>query len=156
MGTYPAEQRLVDGKCASATAAPALSEGSCALEAVGPSELYKAKGVEVKLVCMEGRREVMVCTNKKGHYMDAMTSGMPTDKRCAGFPDLLAVNMSTKGPNKALDRIFRDSKPESTECALQVKMIRRLENDPRFDTNQSTREVWANKVAEATRMGCNL
>ena len=126
------------------------------MEAVSPSDLLSATDFETKLVCMSGKTDMMVCTNKKGHYMQAMTSGMAQDKRCEGFPNLLAVDMRKKGPNKALQEMFKDRKPNSSECERQVKTIRTLENNPRFDQDRNLRERWSREVELGTQMRCEF
>lgn len=153
---YPKEQRLLNGICISSNKSPHAPDGACFMEAVSPSDLLSATDFEVKLVCMKGSTEVMVCTNKKGHYMEAMTSGMSSDRRCDGFPNLLAVDMRKNGPNKALEHSFRNRKPNTVECERQVKVIQRLENDTRFDSDRSIREGWSQAVALGTRMGCHF
>lgn len=151
---YPKEQRLVNGECISKERSTAVANGRCFMEAVSPSDLLRATRFEVKLVCMNQTTEVMVCTNKKGHYMDAMTSGMQGNPKCAGFPDLLAVDMRKRGPNKALEHIFRNEKPNTDECGMQVRKIKRLEADPRFDGEKSIRQRWSEEVSVGRRMGC--
>jgi hypothetical protein len=88
--------------------------------------------------------------------MTAITSGMTSERLCKDFPDLLATDMSKKGPNKALDQIFKDRKPNSPDCEAQVQKIRRLENDSRFETDQTIRERWSRDVKQGTSMGCEF
>lgn len=153
---YPEEKRLVDGKCIGSTLPTKLPDGACFMEVVSPSDLLSATKFETKLMCMKGKVPEMVCTDKKGHYMDAMTGGMIRDKRCDGFPNLLATDMRKKGPNKAMQEIFKDTKPNSAECERQVRTIRSLENNSRFDVDRSIRTRWAREVELGTQMRCQF
>lgn len=155
-GMYPKEQRLVDGKCIPSSLPTNLPNGACFMEAVSPSDLLSATKFETKLMCMRGKVPEMVCTDKKGHYMHAMTGGMAQDKKCDGFPNLLAIDMRKKGQNKALQEIFKDRKPNSSECERQVKTIRTLENDSRFDQDRRIRERWARESELDIQMRCQF
>ena len=134
---------------------------TCFMEAVGPSQLLSSTKVEVKLMCRSAPAkhtgwvtETMVCTNKKGHYMSQMTSGMSADARCAGFPDLLAVSMARSGPNRALNSIIKNP-PQSAECQVHRATIGSLEKRPDFDTNRRVREVWSSMIQKGIGMGCS-
>lgn len=152
---YPTEKRLLSGVCADKERSRPAQEGECFMEAVSPSDLLSATRVEVKLLCLHGTREVMTCTNKMGHYMEAMTAGMKGNPKCDGFPDLLTVDMRKKGPNRALETLG-GTKSGSAGCAAQVRKIQRLEADPRFDIDRSVRQRWSEEVAMGTRMHCSF
>ena len=96
----------------------------------------------------------MTCTNKKGHYIEPMVAGMNDDPRCAGFPDLLNIDMRTKGSNKALDDLTNSRKQNSDECKRQARKIKTLEANPRFDADQKVRQQWSDEVSIATRLDC--
>lgn len=155
-GLHPKVQTFYNGNCLPKEKATRPANGECFMEAVGPSDLFSATGVEVKLVCVNRGGDDMICTNKSGHYMSAMTAGMKSDVRCEGFPDLLAVNMKKAGPNKALDKILGPKKNNSIECQIQIRKIKRVENDPLFDSNRSIRRLWSYEVGVGEKMGCTF
>jgi hypothetical protein len=153
---HPKVLRYVRGECTVDTVPASLKADECYMTAVSPSNLLSANAFEIKLTCWNGRMEIMECTNKKGHYMNAMTSGMRTNERCNGFPNLLAVDMRIAGPNKALARIGNETNSDTADCVRQVHKIQRLESDPRFENSRSLRDRWSREVEVGTRMRCKF
>jgi hypothetical protein len=149
------ERRYVDGKCIAQTGlSPKVPLGQCAMAVNGPSQLRESRGFEIWLVCgTANSTEQIVCTNRKGYFEKERTDPMLGDPRCAGFPDLVSIDMKYGGPHRELDKIFAD-KPQSPECLRRIKVIRRLESSPRFDTDKAVRVEWADRSDEAMKMGC--
>jgi hypothetical protein len=55
------------------------------------------------------------------------------------------------------DRIrWANDNPSGTACHAAVAQVRKLDNDPSFDSDTNTRKRWSNAVEYAAMLGCKL
>lgn len=150
--------RYIGGKCGPDADAKlqSLHDGECFMKIAGPAAILNASGFEIMLVCMQGRNEEKVCTNKSSQYSEAFKTKIRNDSRCKGFPNLVSDPLGAKPTAVWSKKLLRSPQGQNHQCQKAVAKVRRLENNSRFDYDRHIRREWQDAVEFAMKLECDF